>query len=321
MLRQGRGSNVGIYFWIRDWRGDEAVSACGYAAKGLWIDMLFVMVQQELPGVLPGDLRELARLMGHRGRDVGRAWVASVSPLVAELEAEGVFTRGKDLARKPWHPAVADDAIVNRRMWREHCLKLSKKLAGKAGGKLSARGRKRAEDGTWLPSSGPSSHPSRHPSSDPSSDPSGGELSTKQAGSASRTAEGGCAVESKQVENSVQAAIQHSSTSYSYSTKDQERTPGIRPRNEAAGEGHPDTVELYARLVSQATGDLSFLTGGHRRRIGRILERAGGERALDDLLSRVDSGKDARTALARGEDVVRDAARFVSAELVRLEGE
>lgn len=72
------------------WSRDPGLRACGYAAKGLWMDMLCQMDASDEVGFLviagrPATVTEIAKLVGGDRRAVGR--------LVVELEANGVFSR------------------------------------------------------------------------------------------------------------------------------------------------------------------------------------------------------------------------------------
>jgi DNA-binding Lrp family transcriptional regulator len=75
-------------FWWADWRTDAALRLCGYAARGLWIDMLSIM--HEAGGYLVVNGRaptpkQIAQLTGGTEREV--------MALLRELEDAGVFSR------------------------------------------------------------------------------------------------------------------------------------------------------------------------------------------------------------------------------------
>ncbi len=91
------------FFW-GDWARDAGLRASGYAAKGLWMDMLCQMDACDERGVLlvgsrPATAHDIAKLVGGERRTVER--------LLVELERNGVFSR--------------DDrgAIFSRRMVRD----------------------------------------------------------------------------------------------------------------------------------------------------------------------------------------------------------
>lgn len=79
-----------ITFYPRDWLADSALRVCGYAARGLWADMLCIMAQADRRGFLevqgqPMTPDLLARLTSGDP--------AEVKALLAELETAGVFSR------------------------------------------------------------------------------------------------------------------------------------------------------------------------------------------------------------------------------------
>jgi len=39
------------FFWS-DWRGDEALALCSFAARGVWMELLALMARSERPGYL-----------------------------------------------------------------------------------------------------------------------------------------------------------------------------------------------------------------------------------------------------------------------------
>lgn len=100
-----------------DWRSDPRLRNCGLSARGLWKEMLALMHESERYGHLlvngksPTD-RQLAIQVG--------ATIDEVTAGIAELEAEGVFSRDRN------------GTIYSRRMIRdekkaEHARKIGKK--------------------------------------------------------------------------------------------------------------------------------------------------------------------------------------------------
>lgn len=91
-------------FYPQDWRADERLRNCGLAARGLWLELLALMHRSERYGFLlingkaPSE-RALAIQSG--------ASIDEVRTALAELEAEGVFSRD------------ADGSIFSRRMLRD----------------------------------------------------------------------------------------------------------------------------------------------------------------------------------------------------------
>ena len=106
----------GYYWYFDDWAGDPGVQRLGYAAKGLWRDMLDLMHQVKPAGVLPGRLVHLAPLMGYALPSVAKAWADEVAPLIRELEVAGVLSRGFEVSDE--RDRLPDDAIVCRKIYR-----------------------------------------------------------------------------------------------------------------------------------------------------------------------------------------------------------
>ncbi|HEX2752343.1 MAG TPA: hypothetical protein VHP34_04415 [Alphaproteobacteria bacterium] len=82
----------GKFYW-NDWRGDPRLKACGYAARGLWIEMLCIMAESDPTGYLTVsgtalEMTSLARLTG--GTE------SEVNSLLDELERNGVFSRNRN---------------------------------------------------------------------------------------------------------------------------------------------------------------------------------------------------------------------------------
>jgi len=109
---KGSPKKNGTYFYWSDWSGKEP-KGLTYAAKGLWIDMLAVMGNRTPQGVVSGDLESLAVALGYAG-PMARVWAQTYAPLVDELEAAGVFSRGRDI-----DDDLDPDDIVSRRLYRE----------------------------------------------------------------------------------------------------------------------------------------------------------------------------------------------------------
>ncbi|MFA6134710.1 MAG: hypothetical protein WC869_11910 [Phycisphaerae bacterium] len=92
-----------------DWRSDPSLRMCGFAARGLWADLLALMHEAEPYGCLlvngkPPSPAQLAAMLGGTARQV--------ETLMAELEAAGVFSRD-------------DEGVVySRRMVRDQAASL-----------------------------------------------------------------------------------------------------------------------------------------------------------------------------------------------------
>lgn len=111
-------------FYPQDWRADERLRNCSLAARGLWLELIALMHRSERYGFLlinrkaPGE-RALAIQAG--------AAVDEVRSALAELEAEGVFSRDPE------------GLIYSRRMIRDEEKHLKASNFGKRGARVKAR--------------------------------------------------------------------------------------------------------------------------------------------------------------------------------------
>lgn len=114
-------------FYPADWRADPGLRMCGYAARGLWADMLSLMHFGEPYGHLTvaGKQPTAKQLSGILGGSP-----AEVERLTAELEQAGVFSRS------------ANGLIYSRRMVRDKERAQTDSKNGKRGGnpKLNGNG-------------------------------------------------------------------------------------------------------------------------------------------------------------------------------------
>lgn len=106
-------------FHTADWRGDQGLRRCSYAARGLWADMLSLMHEAHPYGhlLLEKDVpaaKDLAELLGGSTREV--------QGLLDELERKGVFSR------------ASNGVIYSRRMVRDRQRKKSARTNGLKGG-------------------------------------------------------------------------------------------------------------------------------------------------------------------------------------------
>ena len=109
------------FFW-KDWSSDPGVRACSYAAKGLWIDMLSIIYQNNGYLLLNGERIEPATLAKLTG-----GTPSEVETLLAELESKGVFSRDRrgviycrrilksEINRRNGRLAVSDKTLKNLR--------------------------------------------------------------------------------------------------------------------------------------------------------------------------------------------------------------
>ena len=96
-------------FYPDAWLTDVGIAVSSLAAQGLWCRLWNLMWKSGVRGALPGDLVSVSRLSGHAE--------SRVIPLLQELEQNKVFERGKSVS-----PSLPENAIVNRRMWREYAI-------------------------------------------------------------------------------------------------------------------------------------------------------------------------------------------------------
>lgn len=108
-----------LKWYMADWRSDPGLRMCGYAARGLWMDLLSLMFEAVPFGHLlinskPPTMQQLATMLGGTARQV--------ETLIAELEAAGV-------------PSRTDDGIIySRRMVRDREKEARDRENGKGGG-------------------------------------------------------------------------------------------------------------------------------------------------------------------------------------------
>lgn len=78
------------WFW-NDWDNDRALALCSLAAQGIWMRMLSIAARSDGYLRVNGkacSIDELSVLIGHPASEI--------APLVAELDARGVFSRTRD---------------------------------------------------------------------------------------------------------------------------------------------------------------------------------------------------------------------------------
>ena len=108
-----------LKFFPARWLGDMELRTCGFAARGLWIDLLAVMHDSSEPGRLlvggrPATDAQLARRLGADRR--------TISTLLQQLQEAGVLHRDEH------------GAIVSRRMLQAHTDAAKARATGAKGG-------------------------------------------------------------------------------------------------------------------------------------------------------------------------------------------
>ena len=129
-------------FYVRDWLTDSALTRCGPATRGIWMDMLATMWLAPTRGVLSGmTVADLARAC--------RATVAEMEDALVELAesgaADALLSVTNGVTQNVTRNALSQNrdakvTVKNRRMWR-----LDKGRSLNAQRQLRFRERKRAE--------------------------------------------------------------------------------------------------------------------------------------------------------------------------------
>jgi DNA-binding Lrp family transcriptional regulator len=120
-----------LKFYPTDWRGDSGLRGCGFAARGLWMDILSLMHEAEpyghllVNGKAPSAKRLAAMLGGSE---------TEITKLLDELEDAGVFSR------------IDGGVIVSRRMIRDNLKAQDDRENGKAGGNPALKGNRPSPD-------------------------------------------------------------------------------------------------------------------------------------------------------------------------------
>jgi hypothetical protein len=132
------------WYWA-DWLGDPAIRISGLAAKGLWIDLLAILATSKIRGILVISEKQNSPIFGkdvvsgkqnkskieakYLSKFTGET-EATVEILLAELEANGVFSRDEY------------GRIYNRRMIREKQISDIRSEAGRRGGRPKQKNEK-----------------------------------------------------------------------------------------------------------------------------------------------------------------------------------
>jgi hypothetical protein len=123
-------------WYSTDWRADPSLRMCTYAARGLWADLLSLMMESECFGFLlvkgrAPSAQQLAGLLGGSEREVAK--------LLAELHDARVFNRIGDEDIPDDVRALIDvtlpvGVILSRRMLRDKAKEEKDRANGKGGG-------------------------------------------------------------------------------------------------------------------------------------------------------------------------------------------
>lgn len=338
--KSGRSFNpkLGVFVYYSDLLGDEQLNACSRAARNFWDELWMRMAQRETY-MMPGDLEVVARYCGEPRKDRAR-WAVEHGPLLAELEEEGVFSRGEDV-----DDSIPRDAIVCRRLWRDWVKAHARSVQAKKGGDQASRNRKRrvaaaeaaaaaaeaaaTADGVLNGSEGYSDGGSEGVLNDSVQD--GGDTGDTGKPEYSEGTEGG----SREVPFPTQPylnptepiPILPSGTDKQPITEADPGGSGGEPERIGSvlaslgdiSRSAPDVLTWYVSEIVSLTSDDSFRQKpGHVHRIGLILGASGGELLLDGLLTRVRDDQDLRRRTEPGWGSIKFPARFVTSELVKL---
>ncbi len=262
---------------------------------------------------IPGDLRAYAALLGVP-REAQESTARVYSPHFTELENHGVFSRWRDI-RDGVHPRLKvpvdfcpglnGDAIVSRRLLREHLetkhLSEVRSMAGKKGAKASNRVQRAMRQ------------------KGQQSDQQTGQqkVSKKPAkGSANGHEPSPCGPE---VCDGVsqQGGQQEASLSSTSTYPCNKGSSHLNANNEFAEE----KLKLFTHSIVRITGNDKFERPGHQKRISKILKHPSGTQELSTLLDDVEKRIDPRTARGRGDDAIRNPGGFISTALLRLHDE
>lgn len=123
------------WYWS-DWRSDPGLRNCSLSARGLWAEMLAIMSESDPIGFL--KINGAAVSDEHLSKQVG-APQSQVSPLVEELESNGVFSRNKA------------GVIYSRKMNRDRIRRESSQNHGRKGGNPALLKQRQKPDTLNLP--------------------------------------------------------------------------------------------------------------------------------------------------------------------------
>jgi uncharacterized phage protein (TIGR02220 family) len=130
-----------MQFFTSDWLSDSGVRSVSYAARGLWMDMLCLMSENDPRGFLklngkPVSADQLARMTGGQPDEVSR--------LLTELETAGVFSTDRGI-------------IYSRRIVRDEEIRTARSHCGAMGGRPKSKTKAKAKQNITPSSSSSSS--------------------------------------------------------------------------------------------------------------------------------------------------------------------
>lgn len=319
----------GDYFFWGDWETDTALKSCDYAAQGFWMDCLCKMRDQAKPFMLPGDMDALAGLFG-MPKAARKAWGDAVQPLLDELEAHGVFTRGREIDER-----LPDDAIVCRRFFREWVAEFKRSEDGRAAAKIrwqnrtpkASQGRKRAPNPSASSDATPYAKGMRNDATPHTEGMRQDSPETDDGQGFTKDSVCDPHARSMPIPNLTQPSL----------TKNNPQTPGDLsasrgpssptpiastipnifqfPVQAVRQPQAPSEVETYSAILSTITGDPSFRKPGWEANIECVLGVPELRAQLDALMDHVAKDTSPYIAKGRGEETVRSPARLVSAAI------
>lgn len=119
-LSKKQDDNWFIKFDPKAWLTDAQLQMCSASARGVWINILMLMHDQNPRGVLTSNLSRLCKLLPDK-REV-------IEEALRELHREGALSLGAEV-----DPRLPEKALVCRRMFRENRVSLDRSEAGRKG--------------------------------------------------------------------------------------------------------------------------------------------------------------------------------------------
>lgn len=109
------GKRPAFQFYTGDWRKDPQLRMCAPSTRGIWIDLICAMWENDESGEIEGTVVQLARAVGCFPEEMAEALYD-----LSETGAADVFARDKSVTR---HGNILeshiDVTVINRRMQRD----------------------------------------------------------------------------------------------------------------------------------------------------------------------------------------------------------